>query len=132
MARRRRVSKEEVVQKLKDDGDFDRLRVDIIRHLKDNVTPLSAFLIQIGFMDRREIGVRKGMWFVFCLNHKPILSVFVFVSVCLLIVTLVFAGGITKQDDITCQGVYSFESTVCSNYETQTALWCYIPTSRVI
>lgn len=37
---RRRVSKEEVVQKLKDDGDFDRLRVNIIRRLKDNVTPL--------------------------------------------------------------------------------------------
>ncbi|CAN7020327.1 unnamed protein product [Brassica rapa subsp. trilocularis] len=33
---RRRVSKEEVVQKLKDDGDFDRLRVNIIRRLKDN------------------------------------------------------------------------------------------------
>ena len=34
---RRKISKEEVVQKLKDDGDFDSLRVNIIRRLKDNV-----------------------------------------------------------------------------------------------
>ncbi|CAN6878458.1 unnamed protein product [Brassica oleracea] len=33
---RRKISKEEVVQKLKDDGDFDSLRVNIIRRLKDN------------------------------------------------------------------------------------------------
>ncbi|KAF8050466.1 hypothetical protein N665_1962s0011 [Sinapis alba] len=33
---RRKISKEEVVEKLKDDGDFDRLRVNIIRRLKDN------------------------------------------------------------------------------------------------
>ncbi|KFK43520.1 hypothetical protein AALP_AA1G136100 [Arabis alpina] len=30
------ASKEEIVQKLKDDGDFDRLRLKIIRRLKDN------------------------------------------------------------------------------------------------
>lgn len=30
------VSKEEVITKLKDDGDFDRLRLKIIRKLKDN------------------------------------------------------------------------------------------------
>ncbi|EOA36720.1 hypothetical protein CARUB_v10012364mg [Capsella rubella] len=32
----RKISKEEVVEKLKDDGDFDRLRLKIIRRLKDN------------------------------------------------------------------------------------------------
>ena len=31
------VSKEEVIAKLKEDGDFDNLRVKIIRKLKDNV-----------------------------------------------------------------------------------------------
>ena len=66
---RRRVSKEEVVQKLKDDGDFDRLRVNIIRRLKDNVTPLCcAQYIRVALgprnhesIDRQEIGVKKRM-----------------------------------------------------------------------
>ncbi|XP_010458679.1 PREDICTED: uncharacterized protein LOC104739900 [Camelina sativa] len=31
-----KITKEEVVEKLKDDGDFDRLRLKIIRRLKDN------------------------------------------------------------------------------------------------
>ncbi|WCJ26114.1 hypothetical protein M5689_007956 [Euphorbia peplus] len=34
--KKRRVSKEEVIGKLKDDGDFDNLRLNIIRKLKDN------------------------------------------------------------------------------------------------
>ncbi|KAH0879939.1 hypothetical protein HID58_067333 [Brassica napus] len=33
---RRKINKEEVVEKLKDDGDFDLLRLNIIRRLKDN------------------------------------------------------------------------------------------------
>ncbi|KAJ0253320.1 hypothetical protein HA466_0110230 [Hirschfeldia incana] len=36
MAPRKTISKEEIVEKLKDDGDFDRLRLQIIRRLKDN------------------------------------------------------------------------------------------------
>ncbi|KAK3224740.1 hypothetical protein Dsin_004602 [Dipteronia sinensis] len=32
----KRVSKDEVISKLKDDGDFDRLRLKIIRKIKDN------------------------------------------------------------------------------------------------
>ncbi|XP_019094781.1 PREDICTED: uncharacterized protein LOC104755520 [Camelina sativa] len=36
MAMARKITKEEVVEKLKDDGDFDRLRLKIIRRLKDN------------------------------------------------------------------------------------------------
>ncbi|XVF52772.1 hypothetical protein PTKIN_Ptkin05aG0045500 [Pterospermum kingtungense] len=32
----KRISKEEVIAKLKDDGDFDKLRLKIIRKLKDN------------------------------------------------------------------------------------------------
>ncbi|KAG7654041.1 hypothetical protein ISN44_As01g012590 [Arabidopsis suecica] len=36
MGMARKISKEEVVEKLKDDGDFDRLRLKIIRRLKDN------------------------------------------------------------------------------------------------
>ena len=39
--RRKKISKEEVIEKLKDDGDFDSLRLKIIRRLKDNVIPLS-------------------------------------------------------------------------------------------
>lgn len=31
------VSKDAVIAKLKDDGDFDRLRFKIVRKLKDNV-----------------------------------------------------------------------------------------------
>lgn len=40
------VGKEEVIAKLKDDGDFDMLRLKIIRKLKDNVrfTPNSLFI----------------------------------------------------------------------------------------
>ncbi|CAN8305462.1 unnamed protein product [Cochlearia groenlandica] len=34
--KRKKISKDEVVKKLKDDGDFDRLRLKIIRRLKDN------------------------------------------------------------------------------------------------
>lgn len=41
MGMARKISKEEVVEKLKDDGDFDRLRLKIIRRLKDNVNPLA-------------------------------------------------------------------------------------------
>ncbi|ESQ35578.1 hypothetical protein EUTSA_v10008831mg [Eutrema salsugineum] len=33
---RKIISKEEIVEKLKDDGDFDRLRLKIIRRLKEN------------------------------------------------------------------------------------------------
>ncbi|KAL0706859.1 hypothetical protein Bca4012_073285 [Brassica carinata] len=33
---RGKISKEDVVEKLKDDGDFDLLRLNIIRRLKDN------------------------------------------------------------------------------------------------
>ncbi|CAN6902155.1 unnamed protein product [Brassica oleracea] len=36
MAPRRKISKEDVIEKLKDDGDFDSLRLQIIRRLKDN------------------------------------------------------------------------------------------------
>ncbi|XP_010546092.1 PREDICTED: uncharacterized protein LOC104818276 [Tarenaya hassleriana] len=32
----KRITKDEVIEKLKDDGDFDRLRLQIIRRLKDN------------------------------------------------------------------------------------------------
>ncbi|XWS49849.1 hypothetical protein CRYUN_Cryun12cG0038400 [Craigia yunnanensis] len=32
----KKISKEEVIEKLKDDGDFDKLRLKIIRKLKDN------------------------------------------------------------------------------------------------
>ncbi|CAH8382421.1 unnamed protein product [Eruca vesicaria subsp. sativa] len=35
-APRRKISKEQVIEKLKDDGDFDSLRLRIIRRLKDN------------------------------------------------------------------------------------------------
>ena len=42
--RRKKISKEEVIEKLKDDGDFDSLRLKIIRRLKDNVIPLSLSL----------------------------------------------------------------------------------------
>ncbi|MFQ6637408.1 hypothetical protein Gotur_013392 [Gossypium turneri] len=33
----KKIRKEEVIAKLKDDGDFDKLRLKIIRKLKDNV-----------------------------------------------------------------------------------------------
>lgn len=35
------VKAEDVISKLKDDGDFDRLRLKIIRKLKENVSSLS-------------------------------------------------------------------------------------------
>ena len=35
--RNHRVTKEDVISKLKDDGDFDKLRLSIIRKLKDHV-----------------------------------------------------------------------------------------------
>ena len=44
---RRKISKEEVIEKLKDDGDFDSLRLKIIRRLKDNVIPLSLSLYDV-------------------------------------------------------------------------------------
>lgn len=40
------IGKEKVISKLKDDGDFDRLRLKIIRKLKDNV----RFPLQIPFL----------------------------------------------------------------------------------
>lgn len=40
------IGKEKVISKLKDDGDFDRLRLKIIRKLKDNV----RFPLQITFL----------------------------------------------------------------------------------
>jgi hypothetical protein len=42
------VSKEEVIAKLKDDGDFDNLRLNIIRKLKDNVRS-NLSLSSLGF-----------------------------------------------------------------------------------
>lgn len=42
------ISKDEVITKLKDDGDFDCLRLKIIRRLKDNV--LSVCLSSINFL----------------------------------------------------------------------------------
>ena len=42
------VSKEEVIAKLKDDGDFDNLRLNIIRKLKDNVRS-NLSLLSLGF-----------------------------------------------------------------------------------
>ena len=44
---RKKISKEEVIEKLKDDGDFDSLRLQIIRRLKDNVIPLSLSLYDV-------------------------------------------------------------------------------------
>lgn len=39
-----KISGEAVIEKLKDDGDFDKLRLKIIRKLKDNVCSFSSFL----------------------------------------------------------------------------------------
>ena len=36
-----KIGKDDVIAKLKDDGDFDNLRLKIIRKLKDNVTKFS-------------------------------------------------------------------------------------------
>jgi hypothetical protein len=41
------VAKEDVIAKLKDDGDFDKLRLKIIRKIKDNVN--SQFLYSFPF-----------------------------------------------------------------------------------
>lgn len=38
------ISGEDVIEKLKDDGDFDKLRLKIIRKLKDDVCSFSDFL----------------------------------------------------------------------------------------
>lgn len=38
-----KIEKDEVIAKLKDDGDFDKLRLKIIRKLKDNVISLLGF-----------------------------------------------------------------------------------------
>lgn len=35
-----KITAEDVISKLKDDGDFDTLRLKIIRKLKENVIPL--------------------------------------------------------------------------------------------
>lgn len=39
----KKIRKEEVIAKLKDDGDFDKLRLKIIRKLKDNVRSFFFF-----------------------------------------------------------------------------------------
>lgn len=39
----RRPTAEEVIAKLKDDGDFDELRLKIIRKVKENVSPAPIF-----------------------------------------------------------------------------------------
>ncbi|KAH0877295.1 hypothetical protein HID58_064689 [Brassica napus] len=58
---RRKISKEEVVQKLKDDGDFDSLRVNIIRRLKDNVIPLPLSVsLQLGSKMLSQLS--DGLW----------------------------------------------------------------------
>lgn len=46
-----KISAEDVISKLKDDGDFDRLRLKIIRKIKDNVSLsyLSMVIYSIGF-----------------------------------------------------------------------------------
>jgi hypothetical protein len=41
------VAKDDVIAKLKDDGDFDKLRLKIIRKIKDNVN--SQFLYSFPF-----------------------------------------------------------------------------------
>lgn len=41
------VSKDQVIAKLKDDGDFDNLRLKIIRKVKDNVCVLLSFLVSL-------------------------------------------------------------------------------------
>lgn len=45
---RQKISSEDVISKLKDDGDFDRLRLKIIRKIKDNVS-LSYLIYFIQF-----------------------------------------------------------------------------------
>lgn len=52
-----RVRAEDVISKLKDDGDFDRLRLKIIRKLKENVS-LSS---------HTHTHTRSWVYFGFCL-----------------------------------------------------------------
>lgn len=47
---KRKISGEEVLTKLKDDGDFDKLRVKIIRRLKDDVSLFEFKLYWINFL----------------------------------------------------------------------------------
>lgn len=44
MGSNHKITAEEVISKLKDDGDFDRLRLKIVRQLKQNVLFLSFHL----------------------------------------------------------------------------------------
>lgn len=44
------ISPDDVISKLKDDGDFDRLRLKIIRKLKENVSLLPLFLQSFHFL----------------------------------------------------------------------------------
>jgi hypothetical protein len=44
-----KISKDEVIAKLKDDGDFDKLRLKIIRKLKDNVSLFLYFSLSVSF-----------------------------------------------------------------------------------
>lgn len=54
MGKDQKITAEDVITKLKDDGDFDRLRIKIIRQLKQNVLSLSLlrarFLCTITFV----------------------------------------------------------------------------------
>lgn len=61
------VTKEEVIAKLKDDGDFDRLRLKIVRRLKDNVScalpslPLPPLPVPMwGFLTRFTSQISQG------------------------------------------------------------------------
>lgn len=47
---KRKISGEEVLTKLKDDGDFDKLRVKIIRRLKDDVSLFEFKFYWINFL----------------------------------------------------------------------------------
>lgn len=40
---KRKITAEDVLTKLKDDGDFDKLRLKIIRQLKDDVSHFICF-----------------------------------------------------------------------------------------
>jgi hypothetical protein len=53
------VAKEDVIAKLKDDGDFDKLRLKIIRKIKDNVNSQFLYSFPLGFIS----------YFKFLLNH---------------------------------------------------------------
>lgn len=71
------IGKEKVISKLKDDGDFDRLRLKIIRKLKDNV----RFPLQIPFLlivllffrvyiSDSEFVLLWVMWFIVRLHYS--------------------------------------------------------------